>query len=234
MGTQTADSSAYVKGIRFVGRETGAVKALGGFQKSRHKVPDAINPTTSAFLARLCEDDLREAAEACFQNVRSACAYKRKDLTLTVGSPQALMTAKDFSLEIVYSFEGDDPESYQVQWTLSGLGDVDFARSSACAEVFSGRFSELVFSLTKGARVESVIDAVEGLQEGELRVDYPSDYGHCLLSVEGVDAQVRFDGAELAMVFPRGGNPGELLDGFLLVREAFSLTKERILSGLLR
>jgi hypothetical protein len=51
--------------------------------------------------------------------------------------------------------------------------------------------------------------------------------------VAGVGAQVRFDGAELAMVFPKYGSPGELLDGFLAVRTAFSLSKSKILSGLL-
>ena len=147
--------------------------------------------------------------------------------------PQALLAAKDFALEIAYSFDGDNAGSYRLQWTLSGFTEREFLRGEACQEIFSGRFQELVFSLGKGATVESVIDAVEGLDEDLLRVDYPSDYGHCMLSVEGVDAQVRFDGAELAMVFPRGGSPRELLDAFLLVREAFSLTKSKILSGLL-
>jgi hypothetical protein len=51
--------------------------------------------------------------------------------------------------------------------------------------------------------------------------------------VAGVGAQVRFDGAELAMVFPKNGSPGELFDGSLAVRTAFALTKSKILSGLL-
>jgi len=46
-------------------------------------------------------------------------------------------------------------------------------------------------------------------------------------------AQVRFDGAELAMVFPRNGSPAELLDGFLAVRSAFALSKSKVLSSLL-
>jgi hypothetical protein len=96
--------------------------------------------------------------------------------------------------------------------------------------------------------VEAVIDAVEGLEpnaEGEagadggearaaLRVDYPSDCGHCVLSVEGVSATVKFEGAELSMVFPRGASPKELLDGFAAVRAAFSLTKNKALAGLLK
>jgi hypothetical protein len=83
--------------------------------------------------------------------------------------------------------------------------------------------------------VESVIDAVEGLDdERGLAVNYPSDCTRCILSVPGVSAEVRFETGELAMVFPRGGAPRELLEGFVAVRDAFALTKQPVLAGLLR
>lgn len=233
MGKTTSDQSACVGGIRFVGQTSGLVKTLRGFRKGQHSVPDAINATTNAFLARLCSEDLAEEAEAVFQNARTVCGYKRKELTLTVGSPQAVLTAKDFTLEIGYAFEDEDPASFRQQWTLSGITELAFLRGSECEQLFAGRFQELGFSLSKGAPVEAVIDAVEGLDGTALRVDYPSDYGHCMLSVENVDARVRFDGAELAMVFPRGSSPRELVDAFLAVREAFALTKSKVLSGLI-
>jgi len=233
MGTATSDSAGYVQSIRFVGRTTGSVKTLRGFRKGQHTVPDAVNPATNAFLARLCAEELREEAEAFFQSARVACGYKRRDITVTLGSPQALVVARDFTLEISCSFVADEPAAYQMRRSLHGCSGRDFLRSPACADVFGGRFEELVFTLTRGATVESVIDAVEGSEAASLQIVYPSDCSHCLLSVAGVGAQVRFDGAELAMVFPKNGSPGELLDGFLAVRAAFSLSKSKILSGLL-
>jgi len=74
---------------------------------------------------------------------------------------------------------------------------------------------------------------LEIVEADALEIGYPSDYSHCLLSVEGVGAQVRFDGAELAMVFPKNGSPAALLDGFLAVRAAFALTKSKVLGGLI-
>jgi len=89
--------------------------------------------------------------------------------------------------------------------------------------------------LTKGAPVEAVIDAVEGLAHDDaLKVEYPSDCSDCTLAVTGVSATVRFDGSELAMVFPRSGSPRELLEAFVAVREAFALTKKPVLAGLLK
>lgn len=230
MPSQT--SQRYVQGIRFRGRTSGAVKTLRGFKKGQHKLPEGITPATTAFLARLCEEELGEAAEQVFQQARALCDYKRKDISLSVTSPSAVLSAKDFTLEIAYGFEGSDASSYETVWTLDQAKDLDFLLGDACTELFAGRFQELSFVLTRGATVESVIDAVEALEASELRVDYPSDYAHCLLSVPEVDAQVRFDGSELAMVFSSTAAPSEHLRAFAALREAFALTKSRTLAGL--
>jgi hypothetical protein len=246
---KTSDGiSSVVQQIRFVGRGSGAVKTLSGFKKSHHSVPDAVNASTTAFLAKLCAGELAEEAEGFFQKAREAFGYKRKDLALDVASPSAVLTAKDFTLEWAYALDESDPAAWMLVRTLHSVCGSGFLGTEGCATVFGGLFSELVFALTKGASVEAVIDAVEGLEpnaEGEagadggearaaLRVDYPSDCGHCVLSVEGVSATVKFEGAELSMVFPRGASPKELLDGFAAVRAAFSLTKNKALAGLLK
>lgn len=233
MPQQTSDQAACVRGLRFVGRTGGLVRTLRGFKKGQHSVPDAINATTTGFLARLCAEELAEEAEEAFRCARAACAYKRKDLSLTVGSPSAVLTARDFTLEIAYAFEDGDPSAYRRQWTLSGFTELDFLRGDACEALFGGRFQELVFTLTRGAPVEAVIDAVEGLERTALRVDYPSDCAHCLLTVEGVDARVRFDGGELAMEFERSAGPRALLEAFLAVRAAFALADSGVLAGLM-
>jgi len=247
MAQARAAASTFVEQIRFVGRSTGAVKTLRGFKKTHHTVPDATNATTTAFLAKLCADELAEEAEGFFQRAKDAFGYKRKDLSLEVTSPVAALTAKDFTLELAYALEEANPAGWALARTLHSVSGSEFLGTPACAEVFGGVFSELVFALTKGAPVEAVIDAIEGLEQeiGEgrdgdevetsavLRVDYPSDCGHCVVSVKGVSATVKFEGAELSMVFPRGGSPQELLDGFAAVRAAFSLTKHKALAGLL-
>ena len=92
--------SSLVAEFTFVGRTGGPVKALRGFRKTHHSVPDAVNPATLGFLARLCTDELAEEAEAFFQAARQALAYKRKDIALAVTSPSAVLSARDFTLEI--------------------------------------------------------------------------------------------------------------------------------------
>jgi hypothetical protein len=244
MPKANAGVSSAVQQIRFVGRGSGAVKHLRGFKKSHHTAPDAVNATTTAFLGKLCAEELAEEAEAFFQRAKAVFGYKRKDLALELAAPSAVLTARDFVLEWLYALDETAPSDWRLTRTLHGVKSSDFLATPECAQVFAGLFSELVFTLTKGAPVEAVIDAVEGLDAGAagdgvgeraaLRVDYPSDCAHCILSVEGVEASVRFEGAELAMVFPRSGPPQALWEDFLAVRSAFALTKDRALAGLLR
>jgi hypothetical protein len=218
--------SSIIADISFIGRGGGAVKALGGFRKSHHTVPDAANAVTNAFLGKICEGELAAAAEQLFQAVRAGLGYRRKDVALSVASPLAALTAKDFTVEIFYALEENAPARYAVTTTLRGLRSTELARTAEFAAIFAGEFSEISFALKKGARVEAVIDAMEALDgEGGLRVSYPSDCRDCEIMVEGVDARVRCTGATLDLVFPRAAGPAELMDGFAAVRGAFAVSK---------
>lgn len=232
--------SKIIAEIAFIGRGGGAVKNLDGFKKSHHSVPDAANATTNAFLAKLCAGELAAEAETLFQQVRTGLGYKRKQVSLSVGSPVATLAAKDFSVEIFYSLEERDPSRYAVTTTLRELKNADLARTAEFAAIFAGKFTEIGFGLKKGVSVEAVIDAIEALADddearegaGKLRVDYPSDCSECTIGVEGVEAAVRCTGAALEIVFPRGGGPAELMDAFAAVRGAFAISK--VLGGLIR
>ena len=224
--------SSIVAEISFIGRGSGAVKNLSGYKKGRHSMPDVANATTNAFLGKICATELADEAEALFQQVRTAMSYKRKDLSLSVTSPTAVLSARDFSVEWLYELQEQDPSHYATTLTLRGLRDVDVARQEGFDAVFAGRFSEISFALRKGARVEAVIDAIEALDdEAELSVTYPSDCAYWEIAATGVDAAVRCSGASLEMVFPRGGSPRELIDGFGALRGAFGISKA--LAGLI-
>jgi len=231
--------ASVIADLRFIGRESGAVKSLSGFNKKRHTLPDAANATTNAFLARLCAPELAERGESLFQAVREAMGYKRREISLTVDAEGGLarLSARDFALEFFYTLEPSSPEFYVFSQTLLDARTSELLRNTAFNEVFAGAFSELSFTLKKGVQVEAVIDAVEALGEvgkpshSPLRVTYPSDCRECEIAVEGVEARVRCTGTSIDMVFARAGSPLELLSEFAAVRSAFSLSE--LLRGLI-
>lgn len=224
--------SSVIAEIAFIQRAGGTVKTLRGFKKSHHTLPDAANATTNAFLGKICADELAAEAEMLFQAVRTGLGYKRKDISLSVASPSAVLTAKDFVVEFQYALEEAEPTRYSVTTTLRALRNLDLARTAEFSTVFAGRFTEISFALRKGARVEAVIDAIESTDDANgLAVAYPSDCRDCEISLEGVDAVVRCTASSLEIVFPRGGAPAELIDGFIAIREAFAISK--VLAGLI-
>ncbi len=226
--------SSIIAGISFIGRSGGVVKALRGFKKGHHTVPDTVNATTNAFLGKLCAGELAEEGETLFQHVRAGLGYKRKDVSLAVAGQSAVLAAKDFSVEIFYALEDGEASRYAVTTTLRELKSAELPRTAEFAGIFAGKFSEISFELKKGASVEAVIDAIEALDEEDasgLRVSYPSDCSECEIVVDGVEARVRCTGASLEMVFPRTGAPAELMDGFVAVRGAFAISK--VLGGMI-
>jgi hypothetical protein len=225
--------NAFISRISLVGRDGGRVKALSGFKKQHHTVPDAVNAATEGFLAKLCATELAGEAEQFFQRAKAAFGYKRAELALAVNSPVAVLTAKDFTLEIAYALLPEDPAGYGITRTLYALSEAEGTARPELNDVFAAGFSGIVFALVKGVAVEAVIDAVEarGGEDG-LAVNYPSDCGHCVITVDGVKAEVVCDGATLEMRFPRRGSPAELVEAFAAVRAAFALSRNRVLAGL--
>jgi hypothetical protein len=227
-------ASPFISRISLVGRDAGRVKALAGFKKQHHTVPDAVNAATEGFLAKLCATELATEAEQFYQRAKAAFGYKRTELTLAVSSPVAVLTAKDFTLEIAFALQADDPSGYTITRTLHSLGEMEGSARPELNDVFSAGFSGIIFGLVKGVPVEAVIDAIEarGGEDG-LAVNYPSDCQRCVITVDGVKAEVICDGATLEMRFPRAGSPAELVEAFAAVRTAFSLSRDRVLAGLL-
>lgn len=225
-----------LSGIRLVACSGGLVKALGGFRKDRHSVPDAVNAATQAFVVRLGESEVKEEAERIFQAARTSMAYKRADISLSVSGGQAVLTARDFVWELSLSQHEADPARYLLMRTLHSLRTTDVMQLPEFDGLWSGAFSTLVFALTKGVPVEAVIDAVEGLEPAgahRLQVNYPSDCRECTVTVAGVDAVVRCTGGTLEVEFPRPGTPRELLGKFAEIRDAFVLTRAEALAKMM-
>jgi hypothetical protein len=226
-------SAEIVAGISFIGRDGGAVKALDGFKKGHHTVPDTANAVTNAFLAKICAPEMESRAEALFQSVRTGLGYKRRDLSLEVGPAAATLSARDFTFEIAFALEQDDPARYAVTQTLLQLRSGELAQTDEFAAIFAGMFSEISFTLKKGAEVEEVIDAIEALDSAHgLEVDYPADCSECRIHAKGITAEIRVTGATLDMVFPGSGSPRELISEFERVRDAFAMSRE--LAALIR
>lgn len=226
--------SATLSTISLSGASGGQVRRLRGFRKDRHTVPDGVTPATEAFFARICAEELAEEAEDWFQRIRTGFGYKRSELRLELGSANALLLARDFSLELAWALDPSQVGHYTTTRILRDVRDATVVQAPACDSVFHATFSRMVFTLARGVSVEAVIDAVEALPDSApLHVTYPADCRECTLAVDGVGATVRCTGASLEMDLARAGSPREIIEAFGAVRAAFRLSQDAALAGLL-
>lgn len=213
-----------IRSLALVGRAGGEVRRLEAFDKKRHTVPDRVCGATQAFLEKLCEPELEEAAEELFRSVRAAFGYKRKELSLSVGAGFARMEARDFVLEMRYELDEEDASFYVVETQVKDVASRDLLESDAFGDAVGRRFDRLRCGLSSGVSVEAVIDAVEEDETGETSVDYPSDCAWCTVQVEGVAGEVFFDGAVLEVRYGRMATAGELMVAFERIGERFFRT----------
>ncbi|MDQ8202421.1 hypothetical protein [Pelagicoccus sp. SDUM812003] len=208
--------------LTLVGKVWGELRRLSAFDKKRHTVPDKVTPVTQGFLERLCEEELTEDAEELFQAARQQFGYKRKEISLDVGAGYGRLECKDFLLELRYELDEEDPSRYSLETSVTPLASRDLLESEAFAAAVGSRFDRLRCGLSGKVSVESVIDAVEEEESGDLSVDYPSDCRHCTVAIDGVAAEIFLDGAILEVRFGKLVTAGSLLAAFESVSERFA------------
>ncbi|EDY81834.1 hypothetical protein VDG1235_1454 [Verrucomicrobiia bacterium DG1235] len=203
-----------VNSLMIVGRTRGEVRRLAAFDKKRHSVPDRVCGATQAFLEKLCEEELTEEAEAIFQSAREHFGYKRREISLSVGSGFARLDAKDFVLELRYELDEEDPGDYVVEICVREVASRDLLESGPFQASVGSRFDRLRCGLQGTVSVEAVIDAVEDDESGETRVDYPSDCSSCTVRIDGVAGEVFVDGAILEVRFGKLASAAALMEAF--------------------
>lgn len=208
-----------IRTLAIVGRTRGEVRRLAGFDKKRHTVPDRVCGATQAFLEKICEGELAEEAEALFQSAREQFGYKRREISLDLGSGCARLETGDFVLELRYELDEDDPSEYVLETSVREVASRDLLESAAFNGAIGSRFDRLRCALAGGFSVESVIDAVEEDGSGSLAVDYPSDCSSCLVRIEGVAGEVFVDGAVLEVRFGKQVSAACLLETFERIGE---------------
>lgn len=186
-----------VSSVAILGRTRGEVRRLPAFDKKRHSVPDRVCQATQAFLEKLCEEQLAEEAEALFQASREQFGYKRREISLSVGSGFARLETKDFALELRYELAEDDPADYIVETCVRDVASRELMESASFSVAIGRRFDRLRCGLAGRVSVESVIDAVEDDESGETSVAYPSDCSHCTVAIDGLAGEVFVDGGAL-------------------------------------
>ena len=208
--------TAEVRNVHLLGSKPGNVKNLPGFRKGFHKVPATLPDTMyERQFGAMAEPDLDRLARDLFERLRAGRGYKRKEINLNLGSPNATLTTTDFTLDLLYTLDADDPGDCLLTHDLHTIRDIGAFADGSLNEVFAGVFNRVSFSFAQSIDMEDLIDELEDAPGGAASLRYPPDCSECVIQLPGFMGTVRVTARELEVVSPAGASPAELVKAFV-------------------
>ncbi len=216
-------SAAEVRNVHLLGSRPGNVKNLLGFRKGFHKIP-ALLPDYSfeRQFPAVSEPDLDRLARELFEKLRTARGYKRKEISFSVGAPDATLTTTDFTLDLRYELDPADPSDCFLIHDLHTIRDIAVFADGSLNEVFAGVFNRVSLKFGESIDMEDLIDELEEAPGGAAGLRYPPDCSECVIQLTGFMGTVRVTARELEVVSPAGASPAELVKVFVEASDTLS------------
>jgi hypothetical protein len=216
-------SSPTAHRVHLLGTRPGNVKNLGGFRKSVHKIPAALpDAMFERQFPAMCAPDLDQLSRDLFEKLRSARGYKRKELGLHVDSPSATLTTTDFTLDLLYAPDPDDPGDFRLTYDLHTIRDIAAFGDGSLNDVFAGVFNRVSLGFGEVIDLEQLIDEIEDQPGGQANLTYPPDCSECRVKLPGFAGEVRVTAREMEVVSPAAASPAELVKTFVEAGEVLA------------
>jgi hypothetical protein len=109
------------------------------------------------------------------------------------GSESASIWTPDFQYSVSVAQLEDEPTEAVIVRELSDVRDDSVLRDERFRDTFDNVFDTVKLTFAKPVNVVEIIDAIEALDGDEIEVEYPGDYSHCDVSIDGCPGNVRIN-----------------------------------------
>lgn len=217
------NSSSETSNTHLVGTRPGNVKSLLGFRKGVHKIPALLpDPMYERQFAAISAPDIDKLGLELFEKLRAARGYKRKEINLNVAAPDATLTTADFTLDLAYSPDPEDPGDYRLTYDLHSIRDITIFADGSLDAVFTGVFNRVSLTFAQPISVENLIDELEEKPGASSDLRYPPDCSEVVMQLPGLAGQVRVTSREFEVVSPAGTSPAGLVKSFVAASEVLA------------
>jgi hypothetical protein len=162
---------ATLKDSRLVGDSTGRVRDLSGFQKG-FREPQEVTPSSRNFVGRLGAGEVQERAERLFQELRSAFAYKRKELDLALADGAATVQTPDFEVNLWVEQDAEKPAAYRLVTQVSSFRTPEVVQDERFLALFGPYCDRVVTEFSEPFDIAAKIDAIEAMPALVPYLDY--------------------------------------------------------------
>lgn len=190
LAKREAERKARVTGLKsvdLIGRRGGAIRELSGFKKRYHRVPDSVNSHTQSFVEGIASDDLEQEATEIHDKIKANFKYKRKEIRFDIDGASAVISTKDFDLNIHYTQDTDDATAYIIEYQINNIKDPDALLNDGLQKILDRRFDQVRFLIDGSINLKEMIDAIEAEEPERLELEYPTDCSSLTISMVDCD-----------------------------------------------
>lgn len=219
---------ARMKRVVFRAQSVGRVKELSGYRKS-HALPDRANEWARKYVNRIAGPDIKSDLDAMFDTIREEFGYKRKDMDVSA-ERDGLGFIRTPEFEYTISLAINPENLSEINWRreVGRLPGPDFIRSASFKTVFGGIFDRLVFEFAEPVDVADFVDRVEDNPPEGVKVSVASDANAAEIALQGFSGKITVEPEEV-IIQGQTGNPGSLLEQFLIFLRKFSSETKALL-----
>lgn len=203
------------------GEKTQGVRYLSGFHKG-HTVPDRVSNTTIEFVRRIAEEDLKEHLDKVFEGLKGDLGYKRNEIREQSNG----FVTPHFEYQVTIGLDDSDPSVAIWHHRVSKMVDKDVIFSDEFAQTFGKFLNTAEYEFTSDFDVEAFIDLIEGLESGEIEVDYKRGEPECDLYIEGFDGVLHLTPVGVSVSGVPGGTPRKLLEAIPQAQKLIAAKKD--------
>lgn len=202
-----------IKETTLKGAETGAVRRLQGFIKSRHKEPDRLSDAAERFICNVGHDNVKQHAEQIYGKVTKAFGYKRKDVSYDCEDAQATIKTPDFDVTITIKQDEDDPGGYVITTEVGVFRRPQVIGETPFLDTFSSTCDRVVIDLARPIEIYNTIDAIEENEELAKHLEYAPNGDWLTLSLPQTQIVMHVTATTITCTRQKGGDLKLLLKG---------------------
>ena len=222
------DLSPFLKGISFRSFRTDRIRSLPGFGK-RHSVPETKTAATEKFVEGIAEERVQDNARQLFDAILKAFSYTREEIKLDSYRSSALITTKDFEVELYICQSDDDPRMYEETLTVSKFKSDAVIMCEPFNKVFFGEVSTLRVEFSPDRKVSEVIDQIQKATDSKIHIKkYEPDGSACSIAVGDIEGQFVLHASRSAISLP-SKRPRQMIETLVEARKAAMLDSATVL-----
>ena len=207
----TPDSSTPALQSRIVGSVEGRVRRLKGYQKNHH-LPDGHHAAAQAFVRKVGHEDVKQATDSLYNDIRGLFAYKRREFQYTCEDGFGCIKTPDFDLQVRIDQSPEDPKNYQLTTEVVALHTPEIASDERFHACFTHHCETLVVEFSTAINIDDKIDAIENIPEMADALDYEPDGSAFELKLTALDLQIHVSESEMTFQRLTLRNLGKLLE----------------------